>query len=51
MNGIKFLLDTNLVLGMLKATPGVVEMAAIHHGLELLTLDKALLSVVSSFSS
>ena len=124
MNGIKFLLGTNLVLGMLKATPGVVEMAAardllastcaysavtrmellgypnitneeerliadrlsklthlpitieiedlaiqirrsrqvklpdalvastaIHHGLELLTLDKALLSVVSSFSS
>jgi predicted nucleic acid-binding protein len=121
MSGIKFLLDTNLVLGMLKATPEVLEMAAarnllasscaysavtrmellgypnitneeecliadrlskltylpisieiedlaikirrsrrvklpdalvagtaIHHGLELLTLDKALLSMVSN---
>jgi len=25
MNGIKFLLDTNFVLGLLKATPEVVE--------------------------
>ena len=28
MSGIKYLLDTNLVLGLLKATPEVVEMVA-----------------------
>lgn len=64
MSGIKYLLDTNFILGLLKSTPEVEDLTialrrtrkvklpdaliaakAIHHGLELLTLDQTLMSV------
>ena len=57
MSGIKFLLDTNFILGLLKSQPVVLEEVALRHlsiaecaysaitRIELLTLDKHLQSV------
>ena len=60
MSGVRYLLDTNVILGMLKSTPEALAMVgkaglmvliaakALFHGLELLTLNAGLQAVVRS---
>jgi hypothetical protein len=38
MSGIKFLLDTNVILGLLKSQPAVLEVVALSNGSFKLTL-------------
>lgn len=54
MNGTKYLLDTNFILGILKSTPDVLEIMAtpgLNNDLKLLTLDQHLMAVVKRHES